>query len=120
MGKLDNRIHALQERFSKSNSALVKETLQLINVHLEVNTFSSFEEEYSYDEIKGKISSIIQKMLTSNYQHLLNIMYRLDIDENEFKAAISLSDKTKIGDKVAELIIERELQKAATRLKYSQ
>ena len=45
-------------------------------------------------------------------------MYRIDIAENKVKSVLATSDPESISQELADLIIQRELQKVETRKKY--
>jgi hypothetical protein len=57
----------------------------------------------------------IAEMLKNELENLLFIMYRMDIAENDFQAAMKLGSIAEISTKIAELVIKRELQKIYTR-----
>jgi hypothetical protein len=57
----------------------------------------------------------IAEMLKNELETLLFIMYRMDIAENDFQAAMKLGSIAEISTKIAELVIKRELQKIYTR-----
>lgn len=61
------------------------------------------------------LSGEIQVLIDRDFQGLLNILYRIDVSEDKAKLAFTTSNP---ADEIAKLIIERELQKVATREKY--
>ena len=70
------------------------------------------------EELKEKLEKIVAYFLDNDFERLLNAMYRLDINEEKFKMAISGSDVNTMSQKIVELIISREIQKMKTRIKY--
>ena len=70
------------------------------------------------EELKEKLEKIVAYLLDNDFERLLNAMYRLDINEEKFKMAISGSDVNTMSQKIVELIISREIQKMKTRIKY--
>ncbi|MFH0999236.1 MAG: hypothetical protein V1783_00200 [Bacteroidota bacterium] len=70
------------------------------------------------NDLKLYLQKTIAWYLEYNFHTLVNIFYRLDIHEQRFNALI----KNKIGDELtselADLVLEREMQKAQTRLAY--
>ena len=54
----------------------------------------------------------------SDFEKLLHIMYRLDIDESKFISVISGTYGNDVSGKLAEIVIERELKKMETRNRY--
>lgn len=69
-------------------------------------------------EIKEKLTIIISHLLERDFNRLLNVFYRIDLDEKKVGAVLSLATPDQIAGQLAELVIERELKKAETRLKY--
>jgi len=99
----------------------------LIPLHQEVNNCivhdfdlkkEEFNEVIEIDQIKKKLTSVIQYLLDKDLNKLLNIFYRIDLDERKVKLILSASLPDYIASDLAELVIQRELQKAKTRLKY--
>ena len=58
-------------------------------------------------------------MLEKDFEKLLNAMYRIDVDEEKVKFALSGDGEKSPAELITELVIQREMQKAETRLKYS-
>lgn len=71
------------------------------------------------DDLRHKLEKIVAYLLDNDFERLLNAMYRLDIDEEKFKKAVSGTDGKNISREIAELIVSREIQKLKTRIKYS-
>jgi hypothetical protein len=65
-----------------------------------------------------KLTLVIGHLLMNNFEKLCNAMYRLDVSENKFHEALTGSDPSEISAKLADLVIERELQKVKTRELY--
>ena len=57
----------------------------------------------------------IDQLWNDNPDKLMNTLYRLDVDEARVAAAIKSPKSGSIPQDLAQLIIERELQKAVTR-----
>ena len=62
----------------------------------------------------------IQELINSDFQGLLQMLYRLDINEKELKKSIENSSPEKVAGIIAEKILEREKQKLKTKEEYSQ
>lgn len=71
------------------------------------------------DELREKLEKIVAYLLDNDFERLLNAMYRLDINEEKFKMALSGNGKNAISAEITDLIISREIQKLKTRIKYS-
>jgi hypothetical protein len=70
------------------------------------------------EQIKKALTQIIVNMLWNDMEKLLTILYRIDVSEKKVKEAFAQNNPTGIAPKIADLIIERETQKAETRRKY--
>lgn len=69
-------------------------------------------------ELIALISQLVQELIDTDFEKLLLILYRLDINEAKVKEAIDLSGPANAPMSIASLIVEREQQKIATRAKY--
>jgi len=70
------------------------------------------------DELREKLEKIVAYLLDNDFERLLNAMYRLDINEDKFKIALSGMGTKVISEEITDLIISREIQKLKTRMKY--
>lgn len=68
------------------------------------------------EALQNWLAGEIAVLLDRDFQRLLNILYRIDINESKVKLAFT-ADKP--AWEIAGLIIERELKKVATRREYS-
>jgi D-alanyl-D-alanine carboxypeptidase len=60
----------------------------------------------------------VSGLIDTDINRLMTAMYTLDIDETRFAEAMGLPDKDMAARAVAELILEREIQKMETRRQY--
>lgn len=74
--------------------------------------------EYFLQTLKSQLSKQLCYYLDSDMEYLINTLYRRDIREKDFHAAMQQSSLSQIADALAEVIIKRELEKAYTRAKY--
>ena len=68
------------------------------------------------DEFHELLRKVISHLLDTDFERLMNGLYRIDVDEQKVKLALA-SDHD-IASEIATLIIQRELQKIETRAKY--
>lgn len=61
------------------------------------------------------IKERLRYLLDHDFAHLLRLMYRLDIEEKAFAKALSMPEP---ADTLAQMVLQRELQKAKTRIAY--
>ncbi len=76
------------------------------------NDFKRLEEFREYLTIKMK------DLLDNNYNLLINTLYRIDISEKKLSELFSSDNKELIPGKLADLIIERQIQKINFRKLY--
>ncbi len=91
---------------------------ELIIQDFNLDTEQSLLEVGHLDELREKLEKIVAYLLDNEFERLLNAMYRLDINENKFKIALSGMGTKAISEEITDLIITREIQKLKTRIKY--
>jgi uncharacterized protein YjgD (DUF1641 family) len=69
----------------------------------------------NYDQLKEWLTSEIVKLLLNDMEKLLNILYRIDVNEKKVKEVFAQNNPQMIAPILAELILQREIQKAVTR-----
>jgi len=74
----------------------------------------------SEEEVLRRITSVVRYLLRTDLNRLLHILYRIDVNERDVKLAMTAGSDAAIAAQLARLILNRELQKAHTRLRYSQ
>ncbi|HSL89681.1 MAG TPA: hypothetical protein VK870_10290 [Ignavibacteriaceae bacterium] len=76
------------------------------------NDFEKLEEFRNYLILK------LKDMYEHNYELLLNTLYRIDVSETKLSQLFRSENKDNIHERLADLIIERQLQKIRFRQKY--
>jgi hypothetical protein len=71
------------------------------------------------NELQQRLSLVVGKMLRDDYQGLLNLLYRVDVNEKKYREAIAQKDTTQISSSVAKLIIDRLVEKYIFRRRYN-
>lgn len=61
--------------------------------------------------LKQKLSARIKFFINTDLEKLLQALYRIDIDERLTDQAFNLGEISRVSDKLAELIILRQLKK---------
>lgn len=69
----------------------------------------------TYKQLQQELAAHLNYLITNNFSLLISILYRLDISEKKLKQFLSQAKEGTAGDIIAELIIERQLQKIASR-----
>ena len=91
---------------------------ELIIHDFNLDTEQNLLEVGHLDELREKLEKIVAYLLDNEFERLLNAMYRLDINEDKFKIALSGMGAKAISEEITDLIISREIQKLKTRIKY--
>ena len=74
----------------------------------------------SNSEIRQQLSVAINEMILSDFDKLVMLLYRLDINETKLRKILNENPSNDAGNIIADLIIERQLQKIKTRQQFSQ
>ena len=69
-------------------------------------------------QIQEVLEARIVYLLLNEMETLLQLLYKIDVNEQKVKAAFAQSTPQDIAPELAKLIIDRMRQKAETRLKY--
>jgi hypothetical protein len=86
-----------------------------INQSLEI----SLPETASLDELKQKLSIHINDLINHDFQKLVSLLYRIDVNENKMRNLLEQKEGENAAGLIADLIIERQLQKIESRKKSS-
>jgi hypothetical protein len=68
--------------------------------------------------IREQLAYVIARMMEGNFERLCQAMYRLDVSEARFDEALSHRPIEEVPFFIADLVIEREMQKVKTRMQY--
>ena len=91
-----------------------KELVQIINKQADTD----LPEDLSKNELQEKLTSFINELIVNDFQRLITILYRVDVDEKKLKRILKENIETDAGEIIANLIIEREIQKIETRKQF--
>jgi hypothetical protein len=73
---------------------------------------------HSLNELKKYLTVKISELLDTNYSELLNALYLIDLDERRLHDLFSGKNREVIPQVLADMIIERQVQKFNNRKKY--
>jgi len=93
----------------------VGDELQIINTQLRTIE----KPGYQYEDVLHKLTPVISNLLDTDMNGLMNILYRVDVSEKKFRETFATGKPEKIAEMIARLIVDRHLEKAVTRKKYS-
>lgn len=94
-------------------------TIELVVKDLSLEQNIIPESTNSFDDLKAKLIPVINSLLNTDFNRLLNSLYRIDIDENKLKSTLAMVKPELLAESITDLILNREMEKAATRIKYS-
>jgi hypothetical protein len=69
----------------------------------------------AYEELFEQVQPELEKLLRSNQQKFLSILYRIDLSEEQVKKAMNENTSESFAGVVTDLILKRELQKVVFR-----
>ena len=73
----------------------------------------------SLELLKEKISSYINQLIQTDFQKLVSVLYQVDVSEKKLKTLLRENGDSEAGKIIAELIIERQLEKIKSRQQFS-
>jgi len=85
--------------------------ISYINKTLEINLPDSI----SFDELKQKLSARINHLINHDFEKLVSLLYRIDVNENKLRKLLEQKDGEDAARLITDLIIERQLQKIKSR-----
>jgi hypothetical protein len=72
-------------------------------------------DDISFELLKQKLSTHINQLIQSDFQKLISLLYRIDISESKLRQLLQQKQGEDAADTIADLIIERQLQKIKSR-----
>jgi hypothetical protein len=93
-----------------------KELIPAINQSLGLN----LDDENNLDDIRQKLSAHINHLINHDFEKLVFHLYRIDVDEARMRALLVHKEGENAAGLIADLIIERHLQKIRSRQQFGQ
>ena len=75
-------------------------------------------EKISADEMRRRLSIHINYLIEHDFQKLVSVLYRVDVNEKKLKHLLKENIDEDAGLIIADLIIERQLQKIKSRQQF--
>ena len=69
----------------------------------------------SIESLVEELAAHVNDLITRDFQKLIFLLYRVDVNEHKLKRILKENQGLNAGTTIAELIIERELQKIKSR-----
>ena len=70
------------------------------------------------NEFIMELAAAIDKLLVDDFPRLVNMLYRVDVDEQRLKSELKDNPHANAGLLIAKLIVERQLKKAETKKQF--
>ena len=102
-----------------NDDRLQKELPRLYNLlvkHLPSGTLPA-ETVVDAELMHKEVSQILKDLLENDFQQLLQLMYRVDVTQKKFEAAMKQPSLQAIADQLTKLVLMRELEKLRFRNK---
>jgi hypothetical protein len=84
------------------------------------NMAIALSDNLSLDELQKQLASYINLLIQNDFQKLIMLLYRIDVSEVKLKQLLKLQPQEDAGKIIADLVIERQLQKIKTRQQFKQ
>ena len=79
------------------------------------NLFELPAGKWGNKEFTIRLAGLIEQLLQNDFARLINILYRLDVDEEKLRTELNKNLHSDTRQVIANLIVERQIQKLATR-----
>ncbi len=96
------------------NAPIIAETASL----LQQNWGLPMHAADSWEKLRLALEPHIAYLLLHDFNTLVNAMYRLDVPDTRFRAALALSSPDLVASTLTQAVLDRERQRAETRLRY--
>ncbi|HJS55236.1 MAG TPA: hypothetical protein VJ765_11860 [Chitinophagaceae bacterium] len=73
----------------------------------------------SFESLKEELASRINRLIESDFNKLISILYRVDVNESRLKHLLKENPGVNAADILADLVIERQLEKIRSRQQFS-
>jgi hypothetical protein len=93
-----------------------KATSDIIRRNFDLNEIPAGTD--SFEKVREHLIDKLNSLLDHDFEKLLWILYRIDVSEEKAKSSLAEKSDRNPAEILADLIIERQIEKAKTRLKY--
>ena len=77
-------------------------------------------EKISAEEIRGSLADYINHLIIHDFNKLVSLLYRVDVNEAKLKHLLKENPGSDAGNIIADMVIERQLQKLKSRQQFRQ
>lgn len=92
----------------------VTDLIPVLNESLDID----LPETISYEQLKEKLSHHVNHLIQFDFKKLVAVLYRIDVNEEKLKFMLEENVDKDAAIIIAELIIERQLQKIKSRQQF--
>lgn len=87
----------------------------------DIATFTDLELEQfqSFEKMREKLAAFINDLVGNNFEKLIGLLYRIDVNETKLKMMIAQNTGTDAGYVIADAIINRQREKIKSRAQFS-
>jgi hypothetical protein len=86
-----------------------------IKAYLQKEMVLQTTDHSSMEELREKLAAHINQLIVSDFERLVSLLYRIDVSEKKLTHLLETNRGTQAGQMIADLIIERQIQKIASR-----
>ena len=94
---------------------VIEQTAEIIARDLNLSPNFSGQGLETLEDIKTRLEPVIGHLLDHEFERLLQVLYRIDVDEDKVREVLTQSTPGKIAREITDLVIERQRQKIITR-----
>jgi hypothetical protein len=76
-------------------------------------------EQISSEKTREELIFLINELINEDFQSLIQLLYRIDVNEKKIRLYLEENSDKDAASVLADLIIERQLQKIESRKKYT-
>jgi hypothetical protein len=91
---------------------------RLLSEYFDEESESTLPGALTLQQVRDFLKERIGNLLDTNPQRLMSILYRIDVAESAVQQAFETAPPGLLAQELAELVLERELQKLETRRRY--
>lgn len=84
----------------------------------EVAMIKKDTDQEAYDSLLEKVTWVITYLIEKDFEKLLWLLYKVDVSEKKIRDTLDGIVEGDVAEILAKMVIERECQKAKTRLEY--
>jgi hypothetical protein len=92
-----------------------QELIQQINKELSID----LSEQINEQQLISQLETYVNQLIVHHFEQLVSLLYRIDVSENKITQVLQQQAGEDAAKLITRLIIERQLQKVASRKQYT-